>query len=384
LRQPQQNGRQENKNLAAIRKGENRMDDNNESELQLEDEIDEIPYVEFNISVSPADPTLEALADKLKNKDLIVPFYQRKFVWKIEQASRLIESFLMGLPVPQVFFYVNQDNQLEIIDGQQRILSVKYFFEGYFGDEDKSGKRTVFKLKGLSELSKYNGKTFLELDPKDQRKLKNASLRSIQITQLNPAGSHESVFHIFERLNTGGTSLKPQEIRNAIYRGNILKKLQELNSMPEWQQILGLSSPDKHQKDVELILRLFSLFENWQSYQTPMVSFLNKNMRENTEFSSDRALRFIDRFNVVVKTISATIEKPFRPNKTINASVLDAVMVATLEGRDLEASDLKKRYQKLIQDGKFLSLTQARGTTHQKSINERIKHAKEVLFDATT
>ena len=360
------------------------MDDNNEGELQLEHEIDEIPHVEFNISVSPADPTLEALADKLKNKDLIVPFYQRKFVWKIEQASRLIESFLMGLPVPQVFFYVNQDNQLEIIDGQQRILSVKYFFEGFFGDEDRSGKRTVFKLKGLSKASKYNGKTFIELEPKDQRKLKNTSLRAIQITQLNPAGSHESVFHIFERLNTGGTSLKPQEIRNAIYRGDILQKLHELNNIPEWQKILGLSSPDKHQKDVELILRLFSLYENWQIYQAPMVSFLNMNMKKNTKFSSDRALRFIERFKTVVSTVSSALEKPFRPNKTINASVLDAVMVAALEGENLEIDEFKKKYMKLMQDEQFLSLTQARGTTHQKSIIDRITYAKKVLFDETT
>lgn len=150
-----------------------------QGELQLEEEIDEVPYVEFDISVSPADPTLELLANKITSKDIIIPFYQRKYVWKIEQASRLIESFLMGLPVPQVFFYVNPENQLEVIDGQQRIMSVKYFFDGFFGEEDKTGKRQTFRLKGLSERSSYNGKTFSELDPKDQRKLRNSTLRSL-------------------------------------------------------------------------------------------------------------------------------------------------------------------------------------------------------------
>ena len=78
---------------------------------QLGDEAndDDIPDIHFDLSVTPSDPTLELLAMKLASNDLIVPFYQRKFVWKIEQASRLIESFLIGLPVPQVFFYVNDE-----------------------------------------------------------------------------------------------------------------------------------------------------------------------------------------------------------------------------------------------------------------------------------
>lgn len=76
-------------------------------ELETVEEIDEIPFVEFDISVSPSDPTLENLAQKIASGDMIVPFYQRRYVWKIEQASRLIESFLMGLPVPQVFLYIN-------------------------------------------------------------------------------------------------------------------------------------------------------------------------------------------------------------------------------------------------------------------------------------
>ena len=109
------------------------MDDiNNSNDLATEEEEDDVPFVEFEISVSPSDPSLELLVSQVSRGDIIIPFYQRKYVWKIEQASRLIESFLMGLPVPQVFFYVNEENQLEVIDGHQRILSVKYFFDEFF------------------------------------------------------------------------------------------------------------------------------------------------------------------------------------------------------------------------------------------------------------
>ncbi len=167
----------------------------------------------------------------------------------------------MGLPVPQVFLYVNDQDVLEIIDGQQRLMSVNYFFEGLFGEEDNKGRRQVFKLKGLSERSEHNNKTFSELPVRDQRKLRNSTLRAINIKQITPNADSDSVFHIFDRLNTGGTRLKAQETRNAVYRGVIVDKLKELNENEKWQNILGLEKPDGGQKDVELVLRLFSLFE---------------------------------------------------------------------------------------------------------------------------
>lgn len=128
-------------------------DRDDEDILELEEENDESPFVEFDISVSPSDPTLELLASQVTRGDIIIPFYQRLFVWKIEQASKLIESFLMGLPVPQVFLYVNDEGQLEVIDGQQRIKSVTYFFEGYFGEPDTQNRREVFRLESWEPRS---------------------------------------------------------------------------------------------------------------------------------------------------------------------------------------------------------------------------------------
>jgi uncharacterized protein with ParB-like and HNH nuclease domain len=352
-------------------------------ELATEEENDETPFVEFDISVSPTDPTLELLANKMNEGDIIVPFYQRKYVWKIEQASRLIESFLMGLPVPQVFLYVNDDDQLEIIDGQQRITSVKYFFEGYFGDQDNQGKRQVFKLKGLAERSEYNGKTYKELSPRDQRRLKNTALRAIQIKQLKPSLRNDSVFHIFERLNTGGTQLKPQEIRNAVYRGKITEELKELNENSDWRKILGITKADKNQKDVEIILRLFSLFEVWNSYEKPMLGYLNRQMNENREFSTDRAKRFKKRFPRVVKLVADTIQRPFRPRSVINSAMLEGVMVALLEDDSITPAQLAERYKKLQKDKSFEQVLRG-ATTDTLTVKERIKLAKGILGNAAS
>lgn len=351
-----------------------------EGELQTIEENDEAPYVEFDISVSPSDPTLENLVQKLNSGDMIVPFYQRRFVWKIEQASKLIESFLMGLPVPQVFLYVNDQDKLEIIDGQQRIVSVKYFFEGLFGEEDNRGKRQTFKLKGLSQRSEYNGKTFEQLNDRDKRRLKNSTLRAINIKQITPNNQYDSVFHIFERLNTGGTILKPQEIRNAVYRGKIVEGLQDLNDDIDWQSILGLKSPDKNQKDVELVLRLFGLFEEWSDYEKPMLRYLNSVMSDNRDFSTAKAERFKDRFPEVTEIINETLDKPFRPKRVINSAILEAVMVAMLENPQIDSKKLARNYPRLMKDQTFSEFVTG-ATTDTAVLKGRILQAQKILAE---
>jgi hypothetical protein len=348
-------------------------------ELAVEEETDEAPYIEYDISVSPSDPTLELLSQQIMRGDIIIPFYQRKYVWSIEQASRLVESFLMGLPVPQVFLYVNTDDRLEVIDGQQRLMSVKYFMEGFFGEEDEKGRRQVFKLKGLSERSEYNGKTFADLPPRDQRKLRNSTLRAINIKQLKPSLRNDSVFYIFERLNTGGTQLKPQEIRNAVYRGNIVAKLGGLNEMPGWRRILGITRADKHQKDIELILRLFSLFEIWGSYEKPMLRYLNKMMDRERGFASERAARFSARFPDVVAIVNASLNKPFRPRGIINSAVLEAVMITLLENEEITSTQLRDHYPNLFRSSRFMDVITG-GTTDTLVLKQRLNLAREILL----
>lgn len=351
---------------------------NDDDFLETEEELDESPFVEFDISVAPSDPTLELLSTQIDRGDIIIPFYQRNYVWKIEQASRLVESFLMGLPVPQVFMYVNDDDQLEVIDGQQRILSVKFFFDGYFGPADSKGRRQQFRLKGLSEISQYNGKLFSELSTKDQRKLRNSTLRAINIKQLKPSLRNDSVFHIFERLNTGGTQLKPQEIRNAVYRGEIVNKLKLLNCASEWQSILGIKKEDKNQKDIELILRLLSLYKKWDMYEKPMLKFLNNGMAEEKNYNSPRALEFHQRFIEVSKMIERCLKRPFRPKGVINAAVLESVMIALLENSEITDENLIENYPILLADSEFDSFVRG-STTDTAFLKRRIEIAAEIL-----
>src|SRR5712692_10357168 len=137
----------------------------------------------YEINTYPADFTLEVLHQKWNAGDIEIPRFQRQFVWKQVQASKLIESFLIGLPVPAVFLYTERTTQkFLVIDGQQRLRSIFYFFEGFFGEEQK-GKRTIFQLRGLSEKSKYFGKTFQDLHEPDRRRFQNCVLRSFIVQQ---------------------------------------------------------------------------------------------------------------------------------------------------------------------------------------------------------
>ncbi|MEL6688155.1 MAG: DUF262 domain-containing protein, partial [Pseudomonadota bacterium] len=317
------------------------------------DEDTETSTVEFNIVVTSSDWTLELLAKKFLEGDIIIPDYQRKFVWDIRRASTLIESFAIGIPVPQVFFYENGDGQLEVIDGQQRITSIAYFFEGFFGGEDSKGNRKVFKLKGLEQRKDLEGKSFSELDDRTKRRIKNASLRGVTVKQLTPEQEQpESVYHIFERLNTGGQPLNAQEIRNAVYRGELLAELERLNLTKNWREIYGKPEPDPKQRDIELILRLLSLYKNSENYSPPMKDFLSKEMAKNRNLDTERSKRFSEAFIHAVDAVVNALDKPFRPRGLLNAATLEAVMVSLMEQAQ-PVSLSKDSYEALLEDEGF-------------------------------
>ncbi|HML96753.1 MAG TPA: DUF262 domain-containing protein [Thermodesulfobacteriota bacterium] len=316
-----------------------------------------------------------------KSQDITIPEFQREFVWNIRQSSLLMESFLLGLPVPPVFFYIDDENKNLVIDGQQRILSTVFYFEGYFGLENIHGKRQVFRLQGLDKKSPYYNKKYDELSDSDERKLKNTVLRAINIRQVSPTGDKTSIYHIFERLNTGGTPLKPQEIRNVVFRGEIVRILRELNKDPNWRQILGKTTYDKHQKDVELVLRLFALSQKSDEYENPMKEFLNKAMEQNKKGDTKGILKFEKLF---IKTSDLIINmlgpKPFHVRGPLNTAFLDSVFCTLLNNINKIPDNLSERFKQLKKDRKINDVTTT-STTNTQIVRERFRLVKEYLID---
>lgn len=354
--------------------------ENDEIQTEIDESEEDEVLVKYDIATYPSDFTLSGIYDKWNESEIEIPSFQRKFVWKINQSSLLIESFLLGLPVPPVFFYIDEENKNIVIDGQQRILSCIFYFEGYFGDESLHGKRQVFRLKGLDEKSPYHNKKFEELKESDKRKLKGSVLRAINVRQLSPSGK-TSIYHIFERLNTGGTPLKPQEIRNVVFRGPFNKLLARLNEDKNWRTILGKKTFDKHQKDIEFVLRIFALSAYFSDYEKPMKEFLNNMMEKDRRGTSKNVNNFSKLFPLAAEKIVKTLgEKPFHVRGPLNTSVLDSVFCTIINNLKKIPKDLKDRYEALKADDNFYDMTTI-GTTDTKVVNLRFEYVKNFLFD---
>ncbi len=346
--------------------------------ITSEDEDYESAPADYQISTYPADFTLEVLHQKWKADEILIPEFQRGFVWKQVQASKLIESFLVGLPVPAVFLYSERKSQkFFVIDGQQRLKSIFYFLEGYFGPETQ-GARRVFRLTGLSPDSLFNSKTFEDLRDEDKRRLKNAVLRSFVVQQLDPADD-TSMYHIFERLNTGGTLLTNQEIRNCVYHGNFIGFLNQVNAVPAWRRILGKEALDTRRKDIELLVRFFAM-RDISAYKKPMKDFLSKFMRKNRDASAEVLAASREIFERTCDAVIASLsEKPFHVRAGLNAAVFDAVMTAFSKHLDEIPVDVRDRYVRLIKDKNFDTNTRT-STTDVDTVKQRLSQAEKVLF----
>jgi len=350
--------------------------------LQSEDaDLDASP-ASYEVITYPADFTLEGLVAKFKKGNMTVPGFQRNFVWNIKQASRLIESFLLGLPVPAIFLFTDDvKNEQLVLDGQQRLMTVVYFFDGYFGKPDANGRRKVFKLTGLNENSPYYNKTYQDLEETNQsafNKLNDSVLRAFVIKQITPNGN-TSVYHIFERLNTGGTQLVGQEIRNCVYHGTFNDLLCKLNGYENWRKIFGSDTHHKRQKDVELILRFFAFYENGESYARPIKDFMSNYMCQNQDMSDLKSAELESLFKLTCDRVVETLgEKPFHIWSGLNVAAYDSIFT-TLAINGF-AHDLPRKYSELKVDEDFIK--GVRGATADEAIVElRMCLAKQYLVD---
>lgn len=344
--------------------------------LQSEDDdVDEGAPV-YRIRSYPSDPELETLHNRWKRGEIEIPKFQRRFVWKPTQASKLIESFLVGLPVPGIFVFTKERDEESgtqkqlVIDGQQRLMSVF----GYFDGELPDGR--PFRLTGVDV--RWETKRFRDLSSSDQSKLLYSVLRVINIEQTDPQDGGSSIYQIFERLNTGGTALTPQEIRNNTYHGSFNDMLVEVNNSPNWRRIFGAGHPDVRMRDVELIVRFLALYEGSDSYEKPMKTFLNNYMGSHK--NEPNSGKFRDIFLQTVEKIAKCIpkERPFHVRRGINVAVYDSVMVAFAKNEKIPAN-IVDRYADLLNDEQFNKATTA-GTTDVDTVRERLALAREILF----
>lgn len=311
-----------------------------ETEESPEDEQE--PRLEYEIMNYPADITLSGYVDHWDRDELIVPDFQRKYVWDRIKASKLVESFLIGLPVPGTFLYKQKSKKgFLIIDGQQRITSVVRYIKGTFDE-------SVFRLKNVHP--KYEGKSFIELDEDDKFKLKGAVLRSTIIQQINPLDD-TSIYQIFERLNTGGVNLNPMEVRQCVSYGPFVQALKVMNEGDDWRSLIGQPKIDKRLRDVELVLRCLALAESGKEYEKPMKGFLNRYMEKYRDHDGELGA-VIDNFGRAAKYVRDALgDRPFHLRGRLNYGALDSIMAAALAG--IAPENLSMRFKALLEDEEY-------------------------------
>ena len=346
--------------------------------IESEEEDRESSPPMYRVTTYPADYTLEVLHRKWISREIQIPAFQRNFVWTQTHSSKLIESFLVGLPVPAVFLYFDRKNQnYLIIDGQQRLKSIFYYFEGVFGQANHN-RPIEFSLKGLHDQSEYSGKTFDSLDESDQMRLKNSTLRTFIVKQDDP-DDDTSMYQVFERLNTGGIALSNQEIRDCVYHGKLTESLHSLNKLGQWRDIFGNPLADARKRDVELILRFFAM-RNVAEYKRPMKMYLSSYMNQNRNLRHAELTRLEQVFE---ETCTSVLDKlghrPFHVRKGLNAAVLDAVMVAFSKNLPTIPNDIKIRFKNLVQDEEFDRCTR-NNTTDYHVVEQRFRVASSRLF----
>jgi hypothetical protein len=394
-----------------LKNGENMTEDNTQLNTFEEESDDDLSvnFSDYKVSTSPNDFNIKTLVELIDNEQLIIPGFQRNFVWDQKRSSRLIESLLIGLPIPQIFLY-EYNKKFLVIDGQQRLMSLYYFQKGRFPKKDKAGEiRNIyldsnkipkdlladnnfyqdFKLmlpKGENkEKAKFAGLGYSSLGDL-QFQFDMRTIRSITIQQNFPDNDDSCMFEIFNRLNTGGISLAAQEIRASMYYSSFYKLLYHLNSNENWRTVLNSDSHEIHMKDIEIMLRGIALAQDFQNkYKHPMVNFLNKfskdMMKENKEI-----LKVYE--NIFVKFVdhAGSGASPFiGKNNRFIISLFDSIFVSSTREafKHRDPSLVRKfdvnRVKEILNDSEFSKLI-AKDTTSKESFSARLKIVEKALF----
>ena len=328
---------------------------------------------------------LPSFAESLKKPNYMEtrPFYQRRDRWDAQKQSRLIESFLMNIPVPPLILYETSYNSYEVMDGQQRITAIENFYNN------------KLKLTGLDIWPELEGRTYESLPAKIKDGINRRAISTIVVITESLSDPEESLSLkqlVFERLNTGGVSLSRQEIRNCIYSGKFNELLLKLSENTIFAKAWDIPIDDKEElkengfykkmEDVELILRFFAL-RDIDQYTGNLSKYLdNYMMKKSLNFSDENIQEFEQVFNQTIELVSNIYQdqlfKPFDSKTKTHKSkaykvYYDAVMIS-FSNHLSDYQELITRKSAIIDETISLFTQDSQGITH------RDKEFKKGLF----
>jgi hypothetical protein len=340
---------------------------------------DELPVKDRRVYTQSYDLVVESLLDQIKGQTIFLrplserPDFQRRYVWSNKLASRLIESMLLNVPIPPCYLSQNENFELDVIDGQQRLFSIYRYTENQFA------------LSDLEVLKDIVGMRFHELPAKIQRQILTHTLRLTAVTN----ESHPEIkFDVFERLNTNTVPLNAQELRNCVYRGALNDLLKDAVIYEPWLTILRRKEPDKRMRDEELILRFFAFYtEGPAAYRTPQKHWLNEVAKNGQKFSPAQIKKLNNAWKhaIDVSLIWLDPEECFRRDGTsrvINRTLFDLITHSATRVSANRAENVKvafrKAFAKILQDEEFNDLI-SRAVDHTSRTKRRFELWQNVV-----
>ena len=239
--------------------------------------------------------TIELLVQKMERGEFVIPDYQREYTWDLSRKSRFIESIVMGLPVPFLFFWEMGEGTLEIVDGSQRLRTLHEYI------------MLKLDLDELVEIPALSGTRFEDLTAARQLKIKNRSIRGIV---LNEHADDQARFDMFERINTGSKVANTAEVRRGALRGPFLDTVIKLSTLPLFGELAPVSKKSQDERiPEELVTRFFAYGDGVDAYKDSPAHFIfdytkaqNALFSENPALSDQYEKRFVRMLEFVQKT----------------------------------------------------------------------------------
>ena len=362
----------------------------NEAYEEDVDDLDEaeevIPYT-YSITSYGADYPVDALISRLKSGDIVVPTFdwvsgentdvvafQRDYIWPRPKADKFVESLLLGLPVPGIFLVKETTGRFLVLDGHQRLYTLLSYYNGVIGGRE-------YRLANVQQ--RFKDKLFRELDIEERRQLNDSIIHATVVRQDEPTEDQSSIYMVFERLNTGGVNLQPQEIRMALYHGKLAAILKALNEEDTWRELYGNKS--RRLKDVEMILRFFAFYYYESQYRKPMKDFLNRYMASNRSLQRQSQIELQDVFRRTTSLLAKVLgRRAFRPERGMNAAVVDSLMTGIAlrlqKGPIDNPEQIQSQHERLLSKESYIDAIR-RATSDEASVKTRMTLAREAFAE---
>lgn len=335
---------------------------------QVEAAERQLKELQRQVEYDTKDYTLELLLDKFEKGDFYIPDYQRQFVWKPNNRSLFIESVLLGLPIPFMFFAGCDDGRLEIIDGAQRMQTLREFV-----------KRKM-KLSKLAKLTELDGFVFEDLSTATQRKFLNRTFRVVVLDEKTTTDIRQDLFN---RINTSGVKASDSEVRRGSYPGKLTSYIEKCCKNELFVALCPISKNKAvRQERFELVLRFFAYLNDYKHFEHEVNPFLNDFLTKNLDSFDEQQYEtdFIGMLNFVQKHFQFGFAKSQNATTTPRVrfeAISVGVALALRAYPNLEVKNVD-----WLNSEEFKVLTTSDASNNEGKLVARVEYVRDRLIEA--